>query len=251
MSKAIIHAAAEKGDLATINRILDADPSQVHSFDARGQQPLHSAAFKGKVDVIELLLERGADINALDKHSTTPLSYAVDSDKLKAVEYLVSRGADVNLGAERRKPLLWAAVTRRKMFDLLLAHGAFYDFESAVLKKDKRRVKELLVADPELIRRLDKEIQAKLLNDANVEKGEHIMRLLLEHGLDPNITFPGAFSDPVITRVRTPTLAELLLQHGARLDVKGGVYRLTPVQYAEKHEMHEFLEVYRKYLPNK
>ena len=55
------------------------------------------AAF-GDVDAVRLLLDRGADVNAVDPLGRTPLMYAAASDLLPLddVKLLVERGADIN-----------------------------------------------------------------------------------------------------------------------------------------------------------
>ncbi|KAK7024839.1 O-methyltransferase family 3 protein [Favolaschia claudopus] len=54
---------------------------------------LHSACALGHIDMIKLLLDRGADLEARDARGT-PLTFAVASRKLDAVRYLLARGAD-------------------------------------------------------------------------------------------------------------------------------------------------------------
>ena len=42
----------------------------------RGMQPLHLAAWRGHKEVVECLLDHGADVAALDDLGHTPLAYA-------------------------------------------------------------------------------------------------------------------------------------------------------------------------------
>ena len=41
--------------------------------------PLHYAAYSSQKEVAELLIDKGADVNAKDKNGKTPLDWAVDS----------------------------------------------------------------------------------------------------------------------------------------------------------------------------
>lgn len=60
-----------------------------------GVSPLHVAAKEGHVDVIRLLVEAGADMNAIDEIGKTPLDYAVIRGHLGAIQMLVEAGADI------------------------------------------------------------------------------------------------------------------------------------------------------------
>lgn len=55
---------------------------------------LHMAARRGNVDVIEALLDGGADIEARDSAGDTPLRRAVNCNKVDAARLLFARGAD-------------------------------------------------------------------------------------------------------------------------------------------------------------
>ncbi|CAE7203548.1 XBOS33 [Symbiodinium necroappetens] len=48
------------------------------NFSTLGSQvaPLHMAAFDGSVEMMKLLLNRGADVNVRDRHGQTPLFFA-------------------------------------------------------------------------------------------------------------------------------------------------------------------------------
>jgi ankyrin repeat protein len=89
--------------------------------DDDGQTPLHFA-YRHK-DVAELLLAKGADVNAKDKNGTTPLDVAATMCQKDTVELLLAKGADVNATDNDG----WTAlhVARNKtVAELLLAKGA-------------------------------------------------------------------------------------------------------------------------------
>ena len=74
-----------------------------------GQTPLHRAAARGGHAVVELLLDRGADINAVDARLQSPLHLAGGGGTPSA-EALLARGADPTLRDERgRTPAEWTA----------------------------------------------------------------------------------------------------------------------------------------------
>ena len=58
-------AAAERGDVHTLRRLLDA-ATPVNARDARGRNAVLAATQGGHVAAARLLIERGADVNAQD-----------------------------------------------------------------------------------------------------------------------------------------------------------------------------------------
>lgn len=58
---------------------------------------LHGVAFKGNVNIAELLLKFQADPNIKDRNSTTPLIYAVLFSHIELVKLLLKYGADPNI----------------------------------------------------------------------------------------------------------------------------------------------------------
>jgi ankyrin repeat protein len=84
------HAAARAGMVERLRAMLDADASLVGSRGGDGQTPLH---FARSVEVAELLLSRGADIDARDiDHASTPAQWLAGA-RPEVARYLVSRGA--------------------------------------------------------------------------------------------------------------------------------------------------------------
>jgi ankyrin repeat protein len=97
-AKLTAHAAARLGWIDELRTIIDADANVVHERGGDGQQPLH---FAKTIEIADLLLDRGAEIDArcLDHHST-PAQYAID-DRLEICRHLLARGAapDIFLAA--------------------------------------------------------------------------------------------------------------------------------------------------------
>src|SRR5258707_10140057 len=66
---------------------------------------LQDIAVFGDLKAVRLMLDRGADVNALDPGGRTPLMYAAILDllPLDVVKLLVERGADVNAKDRHKK----------------------------------------------------------------------------------------------------------------------------------------------------
>lgn len=58
--------AAKQGDLERVKGIIETDAGLANLRDESGATPLHYAAIHGHRQIVRLLLERGADINATD-----------------------------------------------------------------------------------------------------------------------------------------------------------------------------------------
>lgn len=97
-----VFEAATAGRIDTVREILDRDPSLVNAFAADGFHPLGLAAFFRRLDVLRLLLERGADVAAPARNglAVTALHSAVATDAApvdhRVVRTLLDAGAPVN-----------------------------------------------------------------------------------------------------------------------------------------------------------
>jgi ankyrin repeat protein len=93
-----LHRAAEDGDLEEIERLI-LSGYDVDSFDDLGHTPMHRAVVGGQSKAVEVLLRRGALINANDEATIgeTPLALAVQSEHLEVVSLLLASGADPDI----------------------------------------------------------------------------------------------------------------------------------------------------------
>ena len=88
------NAAAKLGMLEALDRLLAERPALVHARGGDGQTPLHVAS---TVAIAQLLLDRGADIDARDvDHESTPAQYLV-RDHQDVTRYLITRGCQTDI----------------------------------------------------------------------------------------------------------------------------------------------------------
>jgi len=154
-----LHEAAKKGDMDQINRSIEKGDTEdvkdennntplyiavgqghkevvellilkganVNAVCWRGYTPLHwaVAALGGERELAELLIAKGANIDAVDRKGKTPLSHAAYSGYKELAELLISKGANVNaIDNKGRTPLDWADYSRHKdLVELLIRHG--------------------------------------------------------------------------------------------------------------------------------
>ena len=103
------------------------------SLDDRGRYgltALHYAVRGGKLPLIQLLLERGAEVDAMDEDGLTPLLHLSKTrskaDPIPVMELLAASGADIDARDENQGTLLmhFARHGKAKPLQWLLAHGA-------------------------------------------------------------------------------------------------------------------------------
>lgn len=94
--KLTIYEAAALGKGAELTAFLDADPGAINSYSSYGFTPLHHAAYMADVSIVQLLLDRGADVNAVsrDHMQLTPLHQAAVKGKRDMVALLLDHGAN-------------------------------------------------------------------------------------------------------------------------------------------------------------
>ena len=88
---------------------------------------IHDAAFKGNIEAVKQHLAAGVDVNAKDNAGGAPLIHAAWNDHKDTAELLIAKGADVNAKNKKygQAPLhIAAAHGYKEIAELLIAEGA-------------------------------------------------------------------------------------------------------------------------------
>ncbi|KAJ8715834.1 hypothetical protein PYW07_010316 [Mythimna separata] len=130
------------------------DDRSVHSVT-----PLWCAAVAGRLEVLRVLADAGADLDAGSDSGSTPVRSACFMTHLDVVRFLVARGADIHRPNHNGGTCLINSVQSARLCAFLLEHGAAVNARDTQLKT--------------------------VLHYAIQEHRVETARLLLEHGADP------------------------------------------------------------------
>jgi ankyrin repeat protein len=86
--------AVRQGANATVTLLLDSGAQVDIRSSGLNKTPLFQAAYDGRVEIMRLLIERGANVNAVDLLGNNPLREAISSKNLQAVQLLLDAGCD-------------------------------------------------------------------------------------------------------------------------------------------------------------
>lgn len=125
-----LHVASLNGQLNIVRLLVGRGAfinSHTDNIASGNVTPLHSATYNGHKEVVKFLISKGADLNAKDVNGATPLILASFRGQVQVVELLLSKGANINMMDEKygATALLWAVGAGQKaVVKLLVQKGA-------------------------------------------------------------------------------------------------------------------------------
>ncbi|KAM4030755.1 poly [ADP-ribose] polymerase tankyrase-2 isoform 3-T3 [Anomaloglossus baeobatrachus] len=210
--------ACRNGDVERVRKLVTAD--NVNSRDTAGRKstPLHFAAGFGRKDVVEYLLQSGANVHARDDGGLIPLHNACSFGHAEVVNLLLRHGADPNARDNWNYTPLHEAAIKGKIdvCIVLLQHGA----DPLIRNTDNRTALDL--SDPSAKAVLTGEYKKdELLESARSGNEDKMMALLTPLNVNSHAS-DGRKSTPLhlaagYNRVK---IVQLLLQHGADVHAK-------------------------------
>jgi uncharacterized protein len=96
-----LHAAAQRGDVAGIQRVLASSRAALEATDAHGRTPLHVATFARQREAVVALLKAGANPGALESGRYDAVTIAAVADDEETLRVLLVHGASAKLVTSR------------------------------------------------------------------------------------------------------------------------------------------------------
>jgi ankyrin repeat protein len=161
-----------------------------------GNTALIIAVDKNNLQIVQLLIAKGADINIKNNNGYTALIFAVGKNNLQIVQLLIAHGADVNIKNNNGYTALIFAIAKNNLLiaTLLLENGANINIQNTK--------------------------GATILINAIINKHLEILTFLIQKGADINIKdIQGNTALIIAIITQNLEIAKLLIEHGANINI--------------------------------
>uniref|UniRef100_A0A1I8PQU6 Transient receptor potential cation channel subfamily A member 1 n=1 Tax=Stomoxys calcitrans TaxID=35570 RepID=A0A1I8PQU6_STOCA len=135
-----VHLACAQGAIEIVKLMFTMQPKEklicLSCTDVQKMTPLHCASMFDHPDIVEYLVNEGADINALDKEHRSPLLLAASRSGWKTVHVLIRLGANISIKD---------ACSRNVLHLVVMNGGRLQEFAEEVSKKQSHAQLEQLL----------------------------------------------------------------------------------------------------------
>ncbi|KAH0490817.1 hypothetical protein TgHK011_002269 [Trichoderma gracile] len=247
--------AAFSGHQAAVEVLLERYPIE-SSEGNDGWTALHAAVYMERQAVFDLLVEKGADIEArLHESHLTPLARCAKDGRTVAVQWLLERGADIEARDDKKRtPLMLATIgNHENIVQYLLGKGADDKAEDinnltpslvAMMRKNDNLDRNFIKARGN-ISVADSTNQA-LFEMALREKLNGATDFFLRNGFDINMTMEDECTSLTRAIVNgADDVVEWLVEKGADLDKEDGHDKtplLKAIEKGNKHVVHFLID---------
>ena len=134
-----LYYTVREGKYETSKYLIEECKLPINEKDIYEQSPIYYASRDGHLNLCQLLVEKGADVNLEDKYGQTCIYYAIRSGHYDIVEFLIKHGANVNkIDKKKQTPISFAMkYNKDKIVDLLINTGGRKPEPKTKNKKDK------------------------------------------------------------------------------------------------------------------
>lgn len=262
--------AIKDEDLEVVKKILEQGASpNTKEDDVVGLSVLMMAACQANPEIVQLLLDAGADVFTADKKSgATALHKACQGGDLKVAEMLLNAGAFVDavtptMGHTPIMDALWyrwpdivrLLVERGANLHLSTHYGfTIDDHLSFQLQVNQGEEKQKIVVIKEIIdagrASAQKEIESQTVMAATVDGNKDNVKKLINNGADVNTVYPhvDSFQDgytPLLAAARDgfSEIVKTLLATGAEVRVEDWIFKGAPIHKATYNGNPEILQI--------
>ena len=194
--KFALRFASKNGDIDMVEVLLTRG-AQIDLQDSNhlGSSALYEASSNGHIDVVELLLKHGANIDIQKNNGTTPLFIACEKGHFKVAELLIEKGANVNLQMNDGLTTLLIALDRghEEVAKLLIKNGVQVDVKYE---------------------------GASPLYNASNRKWVEVVDMLIKNGAPVDVQYNGSSSLYIASSKGHVKVVKVLLENGAKVDLQ-------------------------------
>ncbi len=218
ITRSDIEQILKSGTPAQLDELLTNGISPNTRF-ADGTPLLVLAAYSSKLEMVQLVLNRGADVNIAQEPGITALSVAAATNNVHMLDLLLAHGADINYRARQGDSVLMLACSQNSI--------------------DAVQVMLAMKADPNLAD--INGVTPLIYTIARCKEPEIISQMLLEHGANPNAAMKDGTTALMAAAMQgSANCVRLLLEHGADLSMQDTEGH-TAYQYAATEEVKQLL----------